>query len=378
MLGESGTIQTAPPAKRRRYVMNLRRVLLMLGLGTVLALAIGVISGAMLTRGIFGGSNSSGQTGDQVELPSDATLTVSGDFDVHGGPFPLSPVPQGLIKSILVREGQRVEANAPLIELDATLADQEVKIAEAAVRAAQLKTEVEQQKERNHKLHVEQAKLAVKAAEERLNSHKSEIELLREQVKVREKPKLALDIAEKLLQAFETDLEKAKSQEQELENTDVSLPVRAARSEKELAEASLSKAQKNRTFFTLTAPAAGEVLQIQATKGQVWGGMQQQPAIWFRPDEPWIVRCEVEQRYIYRVQVGMSCQIFDDRTDKSSWTGKVQNIGHWIRPPRIKSTDPLAWRDVHVMECIVVLDKPQPEPMIGQRVRVVFHGKPAP
>jgi hypothetical protein len=106
--------------------------------------------------------------------------------------------------------------------------------------------------------------------------------------------------------------------------------------------------------------------------------MLPQPAVWFRPDEPWIVRCEVEQRYVYRVHEGMKCEVFDDRLDKPSWTGTVQQCSRWIGPKRQQSDTPLAWHDVKVMECIVVLDKPQEEPLIGQRVRVVFRGKSAP
>jgi hypothetical protein len=369
-----------PPIPRRRLVISYRRVLLALVLAAALALVVGAIAGVLLAHGgVFGGPDHAGSAADvgKLDFPADATLTVSGDIDVLDGPLPLSPAQQGIIKSIVVHEGQRVAANAPLIELDATRAEAKVDQAKAAVGAAQTKVEIAQQAVSNYQKEIEQARLAADAMEERLKAGRKAVALLKKQVEAGAKDQLELSQAEDLIKASEKDLDKAKSQLKQLEATDPSLAVRAAQAEKATAEAVLLDAKKARSDCTLTAPVAGVVLQIQAAQGEVWSGMKPGPAIWFRPDKPWIVRCEIEQPYVYRVKEGMSCDVFDDRVDKPTWKGSVQSCGRWIRPPRQKP-EPLAWRDIRVMECVVVLDNPQPEPMIGQRVRVIFRGKPAP
>ena len=368
----------APPVKRRRLVMSYRRVLMVLVLGTVLALVAGAVAGVLLAHGgVFGGAEQTAISASQIDLPLGAALTVSGDFDVDGGPLPLSPSQLGTIKAVLVHDGQRVAANAPLIELDSTLYDTRVEEARATVQAAQAKVDVAEQDGRNYAERVKQAKLSIEAAEKNLESFKTSAALLEKQVKAETKDKLELMSAQQRISAGEKELEKARSQLKELESTDPSLLVRAANAEKTRAEALLQAAKKARSDCTLTAPVSGVVLEITAGQGQVWNGFQQTPAIWFRPDKAWIVRCEVEQRYVYRVKEGMPCDVFDDRVDKPSWTGKVQSCGRWIRPPRQK-LEGLAFRDIRVMECVVLLDKPQPEPMIGQRVRVIFHGQPSP
>jgi len=363
--------------------MTFRRVFLLLGLAVSLALVVGAIAGAMLLShgGLFSGQNqsSTSQGGDaQADVPPDATLTCTGLIDVDRGILPLSPLQTGLILKILVREGQRVDANTPLVELDNTLAESQVKKAKAEVREAELQVELAQEAARKFASLVEQQKLAVQAAEKRLSAQKTQIQQLEELVKTKVKDKLDLKFAQEQLSALELELDQAKSKAKELENTNPLLPVQLATRKKDEADASLTAAQKQLSFCTLTAPAPGVVLRIQASQGQVWNGMLPQPAIWFRPDEPWIVRCEVEQRYVYRVHEGMECEIFDDRLDKPSWKGKVQHCSRWIGPKRQQSDTPLAWHDVKVMECIIVLDKPQEEPLIGQRVRVVFRGKQSP
>jgi multidrug resistance efflux pump len=353
---------------------------MVLMLGVVLALVVGTIAGAVLVSGgVFGGPQHTSSAADsgKADLPPGSTLTVSADIDVSGGPLPLAPAQQGTIKAVLVREGQRVAADTPLIQLDSTRAEAALESARAAVRAAQTVVDIKQQAAGNYPKEIDQAKLSVGAMEDRLNAAKSDVALLKKQVGVT-KDQLDVYRAQDLLKAAEKDLDKAKSQLKQLESTDPLLAVRAAQDDKAKAEAVQLEAQKALNDCTLTAPVSGVVLEIRAAQGQVWSGLQQVPAIWFRPDKEWIVRCEVEQRYVYRVKEGMSCDVFDDRVDKPTWTGKVQSCGRWIRPPRQKSTDPLTWRDIRVEECIVVLDQPQPEPMIGQRVRVVFHGQSAP
>jgi multidrug resistance efflux pump len=360
--------------------MTYRRVLLVLVLATAFALVAGAVAGVLLAHnGAFGGPAHTGSAADDfnANVPAESILTVSGDVDVLDGSLPLSPAQQGIIKAIVVHEGERVGANAPLIELDPTHADAAVEKAQAAVRAARTKVEIADQVARNYQEDIKQAKFAVAASEARLSAARNEVELLKKQVQAGTKDQLELNRAQDLITASENELNKAKSQVKQLEATDPALAVQAAKEEKATAEAALTDAKKARADCTVTAPVPGVVLQIQAAQGQVWNGMQQVPAIWFRPDKPWIVRCEVEQRYVYRVKEGMACDVFDDRVDKPTWKGKVQSCGRWIRAPRQKP-EPMAFRDVRVMECIVVLDKPEPEPMNGQRVRVVFHGQPAP
>ncbi|HLW65382.1 MAG TPA: hypothetical protein VKS79_08695 [Gemmataceae bacterium] len=361
--------------------MTYRRVLLVLVLAVVFALVAGTLAGVLLAHGgVFGGPqhSSSMADADKADVPPNSVLTVSGDIDVLGGPLPLSPAQQGVITRIVVQEGERVTANAPLIELDPTHANAAVEKARAAVGAAQTKVEVAQQSARNYQKEVEQARFAVGAMQDRLNAARDEVQLLKKLVEAGTKDKLDLSRAENLIKASEKDLDKANSQLKQLEATDPQLAVHAAQDEKATADAMLLEAQTVRKNCTVTAPVPGVVLQIYAAQGQVWNGLRDVPAIWFRPDKDWIVRCEIEQRYVYRVKDGMACDVYDDRVDKPTWKGTVQSCGRWIRPPRQKPSDAMAFRDVRVMECVVVLDKPQPEPMIGQRVRVIFHGSPAP
>src|SRR5262249_25950104 len=181
LAGIANATMAPPPMKRRRYVMTFRRVFLLLGLAVSLALAVGAIAGAMLLShgGLFSGQNQSsvGPSGDaQAEVPPDATLTSTGWIDADRGILPLSPLQTGLHRKLLVREGERVEANTTLVELDDTIAEVQVKKAKAEVREAELQVELAQEVARKYASLVEQQKLAVQAAGKRLSAQKTQIE----------------------------------------------------------------------------------------------------------------------------------------------------------------------------------------------------------
>ena len=62
----------------------------------------------------------------------------------------------------------------------------------------------------------------------------------------------------------------------------------------------------------------------------------------------------------------------DDSRNGGEWTGKVTRISRWFGPRRSRRYEPRQFNDVRTLECIIKLDKPDPNLRIGQRVRVTL------
>jgi multidrug resistance efflux pump len=134
----------------------------------------------------------------------------------------------------------------------------------------------------------------------------------------------------------------------------------------------LRKAEQGLKECTVRAPFAGTPLRVLVSVGEVLGPSARQPAVLFCPNEPRIVRAEVEQEFAVRVAVGQKATIVDDATGGGEWTGKVERISDWYSQRRSILLEPLQFNDVRTLECIISID-PGPKPLrIGQRVRVTM------
>src|SRR5207248_515107 len=103
-----------------------------------------------------------------------------------------------------------------------------------------------------------------------------------------------------------------KAREDELAAADPQLRVRAAGAKKAAAAVAKRQAEKAVADCVLTAPSAGIILRVQATRGEsvVPGGPQ--PPIVFRPDGPLVVRAELDQEFLGRVRPGMRATVRDE------------------------------------------------------------------
>lgn len=346
---------------------------IVIALLAALLLLAGMIGGALFLRGNWPLNDT--QPPQAAALPADTALVVgAGEIDVEGGILPLSPVPTGLVQQVHIHDGQHVQANDKLLELDATeareqLEAEKLKVQSATATVAQANDTANKQAEaiRLQEVAVEIAKLQVEGANQKVQrleelvgkglqaSHESELKAARNQ----------LAILEKSLESEQLKLVNMKS-------LDPMIAVRQAEALKAQAEHALVVAEKKLQYYTLRAPVAGVVLRVLARQGQLWTTPSREPAVWFKPDRPWVVRCEIDQQFVNRVRPNMPCDIYDDRAEGLSWKGKVKSVSGWVGPRRLVTEDLTAWRDVRMIECFVELDGSPDNVRIGQRVRVVM------
>lgn len=306
------------------------------------------------------------------QIIAGSVVVAAGKIDVEDGVVPLSVPANGQVAAVLVKDGDHVEKDAPLIRLDDTLADLTVKKGEAALSEAQVQLEQARSGLDEHASVVRQQEQAVAAAEARLLAQKRQIERLvklRASSAVSEENYLsAADQGTELQAALAVDREKLR----QLKQRDPRREIRRAEVAVQSAEIQLKGAREQLKRHTLLAPEAGTVLRVIPGVGQMLGADQRQPALWFCPDRPRIVRCEIEQEFVDRVKSGMKADIFDEIGVEPIASGVVKRTADWVAPRR--TTFDLTFEELEVptVEAIIELDKSRPAPRIGERVRVAI------
>ena len=308
----------------------------------------------------------------QETKPAEATIRVVGfgHIDVQGGTIPLSAAAIGPVAEVLVKEGDHVEHGAVLLRMHSELAQSQVRQAEAAVEKARLHLAQSKRAPANHALLVSQQEQSIAAAEARLDAQRRQVDRMEKLTSTSAVPEENFQAGKDLVREMEAGLQAERLKLKQLQLDDPQETVSLAEVALQVAQAQLEMAKQRLADNTLVAPTAGLVLRVLVSAGQVLGASQTQPAIWFCPDQPRIVRCEIQQEFARRVAVGMKARVFDDGLFDKSWPGTVIRCSEWIAHRRSLLDEPFQRNDVRTLECIVEFDAEYPHFRLGQRVRV--------
>jgi multidrug resistance efflux pump len=298
-----------------------------------------------------------------------------GHVDVEHGVVSLYPTQPGRVQEVKIVEGQLVDKDAVLVQLDDSLAkllrEQAQADRDAAVAQEREAANLPQQKE----FKMAQQNAAIKAMESRLAAAQKAWERKEELFKANQLNRTELDAAHDLVLEANSLLDAEKNKLKELNLLNPEASIARAKADVAAKEARMKQAELSIKECKLLAPQKGLVLRVLIGKGDVLGAQPKQPAILFCPDEERIIRAEVEQEFASRVKEGTAATIQDDTTTSDKWSGKVERISDWYTHRRSILQEPFQFNDVRTLECIIRLDKPTPEqkPLrIGQRVRVLI------
>lgn len=120
---------------------------------------------------------------------------------------------------------------------------------------------------------------------------------------------------------------------------------------------------------TLRAPVAARIVARTTHVGDAVSAQGASDLVELLPDKPRIVRAELNEGFVAKVQVGMSAEITSDASPGKTWRARVIRIGDVFGPSKLTEStqEPTDTRDV---ECILQLD--DNELRVGQRVQARF------
>jgi len=363
------SVRATPPAAGATAVTAVARPRHWRTVAAVVAVLVAAASGFLAARH---GARAVTHQGDSPAPPP--RLVCIGYVDVEGGPVRLSPAQPGRVVEVLVREGDTVPAGAVLLRLDDEPARFAVQQAEAALKSAEAHAVRARERSRQHPRQVAALGAAVEVAERRLAAAQHVLDHKQELRRSALVSASEVAVAREQVSELRAAVTAAREQKAEAELADPAVGLRAAEAEVASCRARLGQARHALTQCNLCAPEAGSVLRVSARKGEALAGAGSEAAILFCPDRPRLVRAEIEQEFIGRVQVGMPASIEDEADPEGRWSGQVAAIGGWFSQRRSVLQQPTQLKDVPVVECRIVLGPGHGTLRIGQRVQVTLGG----
>ncbi len=357
--------------------MNATKIALILGI-VLLVVGVGAAIHYRQDDPVANASGSSdtkraGSAGD--DEPNGVVCT--GYVDLEHGIRSLAPLRPGRVAAILAHETQHIEAGAPILRLEDQDAKFQVEAAASAVTAAEIQLEEAQKLEEQQRARLAQQQAALAAAGFRLDGTRQMLHHKEDQLKKNLVTAEEVSVTRAEVKALEQQERAEREKLAELKTVDPALTVRQAKAKLESARIQHKQARHQLDECTLKAPAAGTVQRISVGAGDIVTGNPAQTIVRFHPDEPPLIRADVDQEFADRVRVGQPAVIRDDARAGASWRGKVQRVAGWYEHRRPATQDPSAFTDVQTVECLIAIDPGQPPLRLGQRMRVLIGRVPS-
>ncbi len=294
-------------------------------LGLALLLAVGVGFAAWRTQGSTEAPKPTATT-----APSPYAAAANGKVDVEGGIIPVAARRAGIIREVLVNEGDAVARGQILARQE----DEEPRLAANRASAA-----------------LGEARARLVGLEVAVSTARREKERLRA---LAESNFLA---AQKLDQADD----QVRQSEAELALGQATVDT---------ARAALAQAQYELELTLVRAPVEGRIARRYANPGAGASTLNVSTLFDLEPKAPRIVRAEVTEGSLPAVAVGQAVEISPEAEPGKRYRGEVLRVSAVFGARRLQSDDPAERKDERVVE--VVVSAGEAPLLIGQRVLVRF------
>lgn len=273
-----------------------------------------------------------------AQLPRPQELAIArGKIEIEGGLLEILPAQEGRVERVAVREGDRVHLGQELLRLNPEEARQDIAQAQA-------------------QWHLAKAHEAAQA--------------------------VRLPTAQKLVQRTTAAvragaLDPQRAEDAQQAERDIRSALAIAQAQVALAQQKLNQSQQALRRLTLTAPIEAKVTKLQVQIGTRVSPQMGRPMLVLLPLKPLIVRAELNQSYVARIQPGTRATVVTDSdgspTDKPLLLrARVLRVGETYGNSRLND-DSSARSNLRVVDCFLQFDSPPTGLRLGQDVRVSFY-----
>ena len=266
----------------------------------------------------------------KMEEPSPYAAIANGKADVEGGVIQVAARRQGIVRDVMVQEGQDVVTGQ-------ALAKQED----------------------------DDARLAAETATASLNSARAQLALYQVQLHTgqREFKRLQALSASNFVAGQRLDA----AQDQIASAT---ASIQAQQAAIQVATAQLAQARYNQELTVIRAPANGRIARRYANPGAGASTLNVTPMFDLEPQTSRIVRAEIVEADIPNVSIGQEVEIQPEGDPTKTYVGKVLRRAAVYGARKLASDDPNQRSDERVVEVVVSADGAPL--LVGQRVLVKF------
>jgi HlyD family secretion protein len=277
-----------------------------------------------------GAPGANGASIDPSTVDTPYAAIAAGKVDIEGGLVDVAARAPGIVRDVLVQEGDKVKK-------DQVLARQED----------------------------DDARLSRNRVAAQLNQAEAQLPILEVQLDaaVREEKRLERLIADNATsqQIYQQAQDNTRQLRAQLEAQKTSIA---------LVRAQLAEANYQVELYVIRAPADGTIVRRYANPGSGASTFSVTAMFQLQPDSLRIVRAEVEERSITLVKVGQKVEIVPESDQQKSYAGQVIRIAGVMGSRKLASDDPSQRADERVVE--VVVDANEAPVIVGQRVLVKF------
>jgi len=302
-------------------------------------------------------------------IPDNVVAAAPGRLEGAGDITPIGTGATGIVKKVLVKEGDWVKAGQVLVEIDCDLIQAEIREREAQVVAEDVNVTRTKAGARDEELAI--AISVVRVSEARAGeSEKALQRLLALQEGIASRARILE--AERDSKMAAAQLLEARQRLRMLQAGARGEDIAEAEAKKALAVAALDHARKRLEQCTVRSRAEGTVLSTSVTPGQYVAATAPSPLLKMVDDRVMRVRAEVDELDLGRVCIGQSAKVTADGFKGISLTGTVTQMSPSMGRRTILSGDPAEKADRDVREVVVTLDSTEARWPIGLRMLVFF------
>lgn len=294
---------------------------------------------------------------------SDVTSPLAEGKDLIGGNGVVEPAQRetrlaaqvsAIVQRVLVKEGQRVVAGEPLVQL-----------ADTVERAAQEAAEAELTAERANLartlkgLRIEDREAV--AAEAQAAKSRAELSagVLVRTEQLAKSDAATPDELERARRQAQTDQANYKATDARLRGAEAGSrgeDVAFARAKVAAAEARAAQARATVERLVVRAPSDGEILQVKVREGELYSFQGSEPLLILGDTRKLRVRMDVDERDVARVGVGESAFVTADAYGARRFGGKVVEVGRRFGRKNVRTDDPIERNDTKILEVVIELD----------------------
>lgn len=270
-----------------------------------------------------------GSTELQNDVPVSRYAAIAkGQIDLEDGIIRLAASREGLVREVLVNEGDFVKRGQVLLVVD----DQQARL----------------QLDQAHD-ELEERRAALGPLYARLTVAEREVTRLAPLAQAESVPRQELDKAAGEVAVLRSEIIAAQAS------------VVSAVSRVKVAEYEVEQR-------LVRAPLDGQIIRKQAKPGDGISTLNVTSLFLFAPESPRIIRADLEERFVSTVKPGMPALISPQDDEEKIIAGKVLRIGRVFGKRGISTDDPADKQDVRTVECVLSVE--DQTYLIGQRVLV--------
>jgi len=279
----------------------------------------------------------------------------------------------GRIAEVLVKEGDKVSADAPLLRLDDAVHKATVAIAEADLETAKVRRDKTLAGSRAEDIRASIAQ--VREAQARANLSRGVFERLEKLAASNAATADELDRARRQADADRFATNAAEARRAAVVNGSRAEDIAEAEALVKAAEARLLEAQARLDELTIRAPMAGEILQVKVRPGAYYQPGATAPIV-LGDTSHLTVRVDIDERDFARIRAGDPVKVVAKAFGDKVFAGKVRELGRRMGRKNVRTDDPTELNDTKILEVVVALDTFEGL-VVGQRVTALIEAAAA-